>query len=283
MKHVVRLLVVLIIVCGIGFGIFALVNKNAPFVVETFVINQNKSNQEAENNIDVVKQKMSSTSLNYDKYSQNYEIYKSIKNGLVYAENLLSSTSLNAQEANIIKNGFKDFGESLKDLNAALVSLKAYLDLPSSEQNDTELAGRENKANEKFNIVISQFLKLNDDMLEIGENKIYAGKSYDPEFNLVRMKNILTNASLNSSMKNADLVISMNAKIELLNQNKDKIDNEMVKFVVLYNKYTKAEWQTCFNEYFESDEYIGGENKVSFSDFNLLLSYINKEAYYEKV
>ena len=283
MKHVVRLLVVLIIVCGIGFGIFALVNKNAPFVVETFVINQNKSNQEAENNIDVVKQKMSSTSLNYDKYSQNYEIYKSIKNGLVYAENLLSSTSLNAQEANIIKNGFKDFGESLKDLNAALVSLKAYLDLPSSEQNDTELAGRENKANEKFNIVISEFLKLNDDMFEIGENKIYAGKSYDPEFNLVRMKNILTNASLSSSMKNADLVISMNAKIELLNQNKDKIDNEMVKFVVLYNKYTKAEWQTCFNEYFESDEYIGGENKVSFSDFNLLLSYINKEAYYEKV
>lgn len=283
MKHVVRLLVVLIIVCGIGFGIFALVNKNAPFVVETFVINQNKSNQEAENNIDVVKQKMSSTSLNYDKYSQNYEIYKSIKNGLVYAENLLSSTSLNAQEANIIKNGFKDFGESLKDLNAALVSLKAYLDLPSSEQNDTELAGRENKANEKFNIVISKFLKLNDDMLEIGENKIYAGKSYDSEFNLVRMKNILTNASLSSSMKNADLVISLNAKIELLNQNKDKIDNEMVKFVVLYNKYTKAEWQTCFNEYFESDEYIGGENKVSFSDFNLLLSYINKEAYYEKV
>lgn len=283
MKHVVRLLVVLIIVCGIGFGIFALVNKNAPFVVETFVINQNKSNQEAENNIDVVKQKMSSTSLNYDKYSQNYEIYKSIKNGLVYAENLLSSTSLNAQEANIIKNGFKDFGESLKDLNAALVSLKAYLDLPSSEQNDTELAGRENKANEKFNIVISKFLKLNDHMLEIGENKIYAGKSYDSEFNLVRMKNILTNASLSSSMKNADLVISMNAKIELLNQNKDKIDNEMVKFVVLYNKYTKAEWQTCFNEYFESDEYIGGENKVSFSDFNLLLSYINKEAYYEKV
>ncbi len=283
MKHVVRLLVVLIIVCGIGFGIFALVNKNAPFVVETFVINQNKSNQEAENNIDVVKQKMSSTSLNYDKYSQNYEIYKSIKNGLVYAENLLSSTTLNAQEANIIKNGFKEFGESLKDLDNALASLKAYLDLPSSERNDTELTGRENKANEKFNIVISKFLKLNDDMLEISENKIYAGKSYDPEFNLVRMKNILTNASLSSSMKNADLVISMNAKIELLNQNKDKIDNEMVKFVVLYNKYTKAEWQTCFNEYFESDEYIGGENKVSFSDFNLLLSYINKEAYYEKV
>ena len=57
----------------------------------------------------------------------------------------------------------------------------------------------------------------------------------------------------------------------------------MIKFVVLFNKYDKAIWQNSFDEYFERNEVVDGSDKVSASDFSSLLTYLNKEAYYEKV
>ncbi len=281
MKHIVRLLVVLVIACGVGFLIFKVANNNAPFVLSEFAIKENASNKQFNENLDLLKEKFSTTSENYTKFCQFNEIYKSFDDTLNYYENILNSVSLSKNEIEDIKKGFKSVHERLNTLDVAVNSLISYLN--TEEANSSKTNGREIKVNEEYKNVLKECLNLNLALENLIVSKVYNNKCLDPTMNLYVCKNLLVKCHFNSDLKNFGFLSSVQNKISDFVLNGENASDNLIKFVVLFDEFDKIDWQNRFIEYFQNNEVVESENKISVTDFNNLLDCLNKEAYYEKV
>lgn len=281
MKHIVRLLVVLVIACGVGFLIFKVANNNAPFVLSEFAIKENASNNQFNENLDLLKEKFSTVSENYTKFCQFNEIYKSFDDTLNYYENILNSVSLSKNEIEDIKKGFKSVHERLNTLDVAVNSLISYLN--TEEANSSETNGREIKVNEEYKNVLKECLNLNLALENLIVSKVYNNKCLDPTMNLYVCKNLLVKCHFNSDFKNFGFLSSVQNKISDFVLNGENASDNLIKFVVLFGEFDKIDWQNRFIEYFQNNEVVESENKISVTDFNNLLDCLNKEAYYEKV
>ena len=281
MKHIVRLLVVLVIACGVGFLIFKVANNNAPFVLSEFAIKENASNKQFNENLDLLKEKFSTTSENYTKFCQFNEIYKSFDDTLNYYENILNGVSLSKNEIEDIKKGFNSVHERLNTLDVAVNSLISYLN--TEEANPSQTNGREIKVNEEYKNVLKECLNLNLALENLIVSKVYNNKCLDPTMNLYVCKNLLVKCHFNSDFKNFGFLSSVQNKISDFVLNGENASDNLVKFVVLFGEFDKIDWQNRFIEYFQNNEVVESENKISVTDFNNLLDCLNKEAYYEKV
>lgn len=281
MKHVVRLLVVLIIACGIGFAIFKIVENNTPFSLNSYVLSQQDIVSKTDSGIESLNSKFNHESSSFEIFSRNNEIYKSLKSDLNFCENLLNSTSISKNEANEIKENFENIKTNMNNLIDVMNSLSSYLDLPESERSATEIDGREKLVNEKFNAVIVAQINLDNLLLKLTNTKVYADNCFDAGFNLIDCKKILIKSYLKTGNK-FDLFESVNLKINKFFENEQKLDEKLEQFIILFNKYSEKDWQDRFDEYFEFNEIVK-ESNVSIEEFNYMLNYLNLEAYYEKV
>ena len=281
MKHVVRLLVVLIIACGIGFAIFKIVQNNTPFSLNSYILSQQETFNKTDSGIESLSSKFNHASSSFETFSRYNEIYKSLKSDLSFCENLLNSTSISKNEANEIKENFENVKTNMNNFVDAMNSLKSYLDLPLEEQSSTEIDGREKLVNEKFNAVIIAQINLESLLLKLTNTKVYADNCFDAGFNLIDCKKILIKSYLKTGNK-FDLFASVNLKINEFFENNQKLNEKLEQFIILFKQYTEKNWQDRFDEYFEFNEVIK-DSTISVSNFNYMLNYLNLEAYYEKV
>lgn len=281
MKHVVRLLVVLVIVCGIGFAIFKIVENNTPFSLNSYVVSQQETINKTDSGIENLSSKFNPEGLNIDTFSKYNEIYKSLKSDLSFCENLLNSTSISKNEANEIKESFENFKTNMNSFVEAMNTLNSYLDENDKDKSQTEIDGREKLVNEKFNAVIVSQLNLQTLLLNLTNTKVYEDNCFDVDFNLIECKRILIKSYLKTGNKFV-LFSNVNLKINEFFENNQKLNEKLGQFVILFKKYAKEDWQNRFDKYFEINEVVE-ETKISSENFNYMLDYLNLEAYYEKV
>lgn len=284
MKHIVRLLVVLVIACGIGLGIYFVARDNAPFVLSEYLIEENNLKKQHNENLFSLKENLDSTSENYSAFCQYEEIYKGLEISAKTYETILNSVSLDKNEVNKIKNNFNAFNEKLKTLDNSVTLMKNYLDPEKTENPATsEERSRERKVNLDFKSVIEQFLVVNDYFEDLTLKKVYNNKCFDNLINLHIAKNLIAKNCVNSNNKNYGLLLGVQNKIQAFCDKNQNASKDTVKFSILFAGYNKNSWNGKFKEYFDNDEVIASENEVKVADFNKLLDYLNMGVYYEKV
>ena len=280
MKKIVKLLIVLIVLCGLGFVIYKVVDKPETLNMNEYVSSQNEKINKTNGDLTNIKAKFNTTGENYSKVSLESNLFEEINSATSFYFDLLGDIELDKNDIKKIKSISTKFESALSELDEAITSLDNYLKLEN--KNDSEIFEREKKICEKLEILNNLSFELNENFGNICESKIFAGKSFDLGFKLVECKTMMIKSCKNAGGNNFAFLTAVENKISDFFANNQNANNEMIKFVILFNNFEKSDWQHCFDAYFESGN-VASYNKISQTDFNNLLNCLNKESYYEKV
>jgi len=264
-QHILRLLIVLILVVGIGLIVFYFVKDNSTFNVLDYANENFEKNSQTYSLIEELNDNVNSD------FSENKVIYDSLKESFGYFANFLTNT-ITKSERDIIKNDFSKFNESFNNLNISLNSLKNYLN--ESNLNETELTGRENKASGDFKELNFKFLELNLKLENMVKDKVFEGKYLDASFALTSCKNLLCKIYLTvEENSNQHFVNDVINKVSKLKENYYQVSDDSIVFAIKYNENI-SEVENSFTYFFEHNEVP--------SNLSELVELLNKGEYYEE-
>lgn len=269
-QHILRLLIVLCLVVGFGAIIISCTNKNAPFVVTEFVNNQSKQDKKIEDNFGVL-----NSIENYSSFTEKVAIYNSLDNNINFYTKLLVNANFSKDETSKIKNAFKQYQSEVNKLNSSMIMLKSYISDPN--KNTIELEGRKNKVNNDFLTVLSKKIEIVNALNKTAKSKIYSDNCFDAKFILVNTTNILSDLYLDNLTIRNNFTFTNNVIVKtnsFINSNKIAVDN-IIKYVIKFNQMTEQTVKSDFNVYFQ--------NGTVNDDLQVLINYLNSEAYYEEV
>lgn len=266
-QHILRLLIVLVLVTGVGLILFFTLRDNTPFVVENFVYAENQKIEDIEEKFEDLNSKIDA------KFSENKVIFDSFKQSVDYYVTILNNSKLNKEQVNEIKSIYKQFNEESDTIRFSLENVEKYLALSGSEQNAHELAGRKSKVNADFKKLNQAFYVLVETFENIALENIYNGTNLNVYASILSCKNIMNNCYLETENHFA-FISSVNVRLNTLKNYEYKVSSEAVKFSIKYNETDKNVWKTDFYNYFAT-------NTVT-NDLNILLNFLNSGGYYEK-
>ncbi|MBE5745785.1 MAG: hypothetical protein E7359_00650 [Clostridiales bacterium] len=264
-QHIVRLLIVLALVVGIGALIFSAINDNTPLNIVNFASEEAKSDAKVETEFDELNSKVDAS------FNEKVTSYNILDDNLNFYIELLTNASFTKGEAGQIKNLFKTYRNEMNSLNTSMISLKNYLE--DSEHNETELLGRKAKVNDDFVIVLNSKLDILKNLESLILSKIFDGNSYDSKFVLAMTNNILMDCYIENNTK-FEVLTAVNTKTKAFINSKQVASDNIVKYTIKFNQMTRSVVIADFGEYFKT-------NTVS-SNLQILLNYLNSEAYYEE-
>lgn len=280
MKKIVKLLAILIVLCGVVFAIVKIVDKPENLNFGAFVNSQNETVDATANKLTNIKTKFNLSGENYATITFESDIFEEINVATNVYFNLLGNSKFDNNQIKSIKKAYENLKNSCEDLVISIDSLDSYL---TKEDVDAgEIDGREKKVCEKLKVCVENNLALNLIFENLTENKTFGGKSFDLTFKLIECKTMMIKSCRKAGGNNFAFISEVNDKILKLIENNQNANNEMIKFVVLFNNFDKNDWQGCFDEYFSSGSVVSC-GKVAKVDFENLLSCLNKESYYEEV
>lgn len=265
-QHLLRLLIVLILVVGIGVIVFSALKDNTPFNIAEYVNSENKKDSEIEENL------VDLNSLVNSSFSEKVVINNFYKSSLNYLSSLLNNQKLSKQEVSIIKNNYRDYRTQMNLLNNSMVSLKSYMQ--DSELNSSELEGRKESVNENFSNVLLEKNKILNTFKNLVNSKIYNGKNNDAKIVLINTNNIIVKNYLTNDNVSFSLLNNVMSKTQDLINSNGLVVDDIVKFVIKFNEMGEEIVIQVFENYFETS--FISEN------LSLILNYLNSEVYYEK-
>ncbi len=269
-QHIIRLVVVLILAAIIGFAVYKIVDKNTPFKMNAYFVEQNEKIALTESNLTKVKDKVN------EEFQTNLKIFVGYKTDLSEYVKFLNAYEISKEDGQKIKIKFATLVEKTTVVNSTVEELENYLGL--SDANADTLNGIKGKLNDKLSTCLDEFYSLNNFVATFVESKIFAGKSYDTTFVLLNVRDIIFETYKNLETKTTDnrtFVNKVNTKIDKYLQNGENPTTNILKLAVEIGKFDETELIENFKLYFESGATVG--------DFELVIKYLSSEVYYEKV
>lgn len=265
-QHILRLLIVLLLVVGIGFIIYFVVRDNTPFVPTSYISNNIQQDEKLKENLTTL-----SSSVN-SKFTEDVVIYNIYNETSEYYASLLVNITLNKVEASQLKNIYSDYRKKVNTLVASTNSLINYIGLENANEN--ELLGRKEKVNLDFNALNKSYYNVVTSLENLVNSKIYAGKNYSVLGVLKSSLTILTN-SYNLTRNNFTLIDNVNNKINAFELNNLRASESAVIYSIKFNELNRQTLIESFNAYFETSALT--------DDVTILLNFLNSEVYYEEV
>ena len=265
-QHILRLLVVLALVVGIGVVVYFIVRDNTPFVPNVYITNNINEDAELKTNLSNLNSKVN---LKFEEDAVVYNIYNETSK---YYASLLINVELSKEEANEIKNLYKNYRTKADSLIFSTNSLIDYIAL--EDQNTTELAGRKEKVNTDFNALNKSYYNIVSHLENVVNTKIYGGKNNNVLGVLKSTVIVLTNI-YNENRNNFNFLSAVNEKLLEFTENNCDASDDAVKYVIKYNQLEKQTIINDFKNYFSSN--------TTSDDLNILINFLNSEVYYEKV
>lgn len=264
-QHILRILIVVILLTGIGFLIFGIAGKETKFNLSDSIQENFKANEifnemnlaKSENSIDI-------------KFNQNVEVFNVLKENFDHFGGLLLSVELNESEKKRIKNYFDDYKEKFNVLKSSFEMVKAYQ--KETNPDESQMNQRIEKLNSDFNAFNKNFYDLTYFLEKTYKNRFLEDGLYDISSSLYSIKGILANANL-QTQKNFSLVISFDGKVDALEANEFRYNENAIQIAIKFNEKNYDFWIDSFEQYFY--------NEATNDDLTTLLSLISSEVYYE--
>lgn len=265
-QHILRILIVLLIIVGIGLVVYFLTKDNSTLEVSTHIATKIESDKELKDNLIEV------SVINEPIFTENYFVYEVLENNAKYYSGFLIDLEINGSNKRSLDLLYKEYDENKQKLLESTNNLINYLNL--QEQNVAELTGRKTKVFEDFSKLNKVYYKINNCLENLVTSRIYNGKNLNPLFNLTSCINILANSYLNTN-NNFSLLTSVVAKTSALKNNLNNIKTETINFAINFSNSNKTELEADFKNYFETLE--------ASSEINAFLTFLTSEAYYEEI
>lgn len=281
-QHILRLLIVLILLVGIGAGIYFLFIKERDYLASTVIKNELAKTEELQKLLFGEDGKNIGWTASGE-YTNQKIIYQEFTNNLQEYSVILLNTKIPSEFASTLKNNFKEFQKNVDKLVDSGKILRKYLLL--SSQDATEKEGRYNIVVADIKQVNKSFYKIVSTFDRVVESCVYQGRNSTILGSLTSCENILWNAYLTSD-NNFNLSYQTSTKVNDLRNNLGKVKDNMTTFMVRFNARTLNEWESDFTNCFtEVTDFSAVDPFYTTKYANIfgIINYLTQEEYYEQV